>query len=132
MVSAVSANIGVGLGHRDPVEGLALADEMLALAEKAGSADGRLLGRWYRIACYLQMGDIPNAGREIETHSKLAEESRSPYFLYFIPLHGCMRALLDGRWGDAERRGRVPLGEAPCTRNGGPSPARSPCLLPAI
>jgi class 3 adenylate cyclase len=103
LVFAVSANVAVGLAHRDPAEALALADEVLALAEKAGAMQGRLLGRWFRIACYLQTGNIPNAGREIDAHSKLAEESRSPYFLYFIPLHGCMSALLEGRWQDAER-----------------------------
>src|SRR3990170_6380008 len=39
LVFATGQDIGLGLARRDPAEGLALAGEMLALAEKAGSAD---------------------------------------------------------------------------------------------
>jgi class 3 adenylate cyclase len=103
LVFAMAQNFALGLGHRDPAEGLALADEIMELAEKAGSMQGRLWSHWFRIGCYLQMGDIPGADREIDAYRKLAEDYRAPFFLYFKPLHGCMRALLDGRWGDAER-----------------------------
>jgi hypothetical protein len=74
----------------------------MGLAKKAASVQGCLWGHWFRIGCYVALGDITSADREIDAQSKLAEQSRLPYFLYFKPLCGCMRALMDGRWVDAE------------------------------
>jgi len=103
LVPAMAQNFALGWGFQDPAENLALAEEIIGLAEKAGSVQGRLLGLWFRIGCYVALGDIPSADRDIDAQGDLAAESRLPFFLYFKPLCGCMRALMDGRWVDAER-----------------------------
>jgi tetratricopeptide (TPR) repeat protein len=62
-----------------------------------------LQGRLDRIVDLLELGEIEAADAEIAVHTRLAEELRDPVHLWHDALWRAMRALLDGRFADAEQ-----------------------------
>jgi tetratricopeptide (TPR) repeat protein len=81
---------------------LAAGKEIVGLAERAGDAELMLQGRLDRIVDLLELGEIEAADAEIEIHSRLAEELRDPVGLWHDAVWKAMRALLDGRFEEAE------------------------------
>lgn len=89
-------------------ERLAIASEIIALAEQTGNRRWALrvwgLGAHYmRFADLLEAGDIPAVDREIAQYSRLATELRQD--LGYEELIRATRALMDGRFDEAERLG---------------------------
>ena len=77
--------------------------EIVDLAERAGAAELMLQGRLDRIVDLLELGEIAAADAEIEEHGRLAKDLRDPVGLWHDALWRAMRALLDGRFDEAER-----------------------------
>jgi tetratricopeptide (TPR) repeat protein len=81
---------------------VAASREIVTLAEAAGDAELMLQGRFDRIVDLLELGELDAADAEIEVHSRLAEEVRDPIGLWHDAIFKAMRALLDGRFAEAE------------------------------
>ncbi len=100
---------------------LANAEELIDVANRAGELEQEVRGHVYRLIALLQLGDVAEADREIETYARAAEELRQPQHLWHVPLLRGMRAAMDGDFREAERlaeearqgaeRAQEPLGE---------------------
>ena len=64
--------------------------------------------RWL-LLYHLELGNIQEADAAIAAHSRLAEEARQPFYRYANTGFQTMRALLDGRFAEAERLARQAL-----------------------
>lgn len=84
---------------------LSFGTEILRFATEAGDAAMLLGGHEWRIMAYLQLGDIAAVDREIAVHARLSEELRLPIHRWLTMSWKAMRALLDGRFDEAERLG---------------------------
>jgi tetratricopeptide (TPR) repeat protein len=84
-------------------ERLALADEMVALAEARGDRERALQGRNWRVLDLLERGDLAAARREIDEHGRLADELRLPGYQWWAPMWRAMLAFLEGRLDEAQR-----------------------------
>ena len=84
-------------------ERLAVADEVVRLAEQVDDRERALIGRLWRVADLLELGDIGAVDREIEACAASVEALRQPQLGWYVTLLRAMRALLDGRLGDGER-----------------------------
>jgi class 3 adenylate cyclase len=87
----------------DAAERLEMATELLEIAEGAGADEMVLRSHAYRLNNMLVLGDIAGVDRELEIYTRLAEKLRQPQHLWHIPLLRGTRAVLDGRFDDAER-----------------------------
>jgi tetratricopeptide (TPR) repeat protein len=87
-------------------ERLAIADEVMELARRAG--DHRLAreGRGRRIVTLLELGDVAAAHAEIEVHARAAEELRQPFGRWQAAVWQAAEALLAGRLAEGESGAR--------------------------
>lgn len=83
-------------------ERLTLATEMLQLAERAGDRDLAAHGHHVRLVDLLELGEIAAVDRELAAHERLATELRDPLYLWHTMMWRVMRAVLEGRFADAE------------------------------
>lgn len=95
--------------HPDAEERLRRATEALRLARDAGDYETVLRGHRFRYSDLLELGDIAGAERALADYHRLAEELRQPVYRCLFPLYDARRALLEGRFADAERLGREAL-----------------------
>jgi tetratricopeptide (TPR) repeat protein len=79
------------------------ATEVLRLAEAAGDAELIAHAHSRILLCHLELGDIQAADVAIAAYSRIAEEARRPFYHYINTGFQTMRALLDGRFAEAER-----------------------------
>jgi class 3 adenylate cyclase/tetratricopeptide (TPR) repeat protein len=84
-------------------ERLAVADELLQVAEAAEDRESLVIGRTWRITDLLELGDVVAVDGEMRLHAQLAEELAQPYYRWLAKVHSAMRALLSGRFEEAER-----------------------------
>jgi class 3 adenylate cyclase/tetratricopeptide (TPR) repeat protein len=84
-------------------EQLAIATEIVALAERVGDVGLAARGHESRLICLLEMGDAAAADRELEVQQQLAENLRQPSYRWSVLMLQAMRALFTGRFADAER-----------------------------
>lgn len=84
-------------------ERLALDQQVLHLAERTGNRELELSGRAWRVLDLLESGDVAGADTQIAAFARTAADLRQPFYLWFVPVFGAMRALMDGRYSDAER-----------------------------
>jgi DNA-binding NarL/FixJ family response regulator len=75
----------------------------LRLAEAAGDAELIAHAHSRILLCHLELGDIQAADVAIAAYSRIAEEARRPFYHYINTGFQTMRALLDGRFAEAER-----------------------------
>ena len=94
--------LDVPLGPEQTEARLTDAMEVLRLSEAAG--DTELMGNAYsRLLLFrLELGDIQAADVAITAHNRITEEIRQPFYHYVTTGFQTMRALLDGRFADAE------------------------------
>ncbi|MBI4517582.1 MAG: AAA family ATPase [Deltaproteobacteria bacterium] len=88
-------------GPEDAENRLAATAELLRLAEQLGDREMALTGHFWRVVELLELGDIAGVDSEMDCYIGLAEELRDPFYLWLVPVHRAMRALLDGRFEDA-------------------------------
>lgn len=84
-------------------ERLEIADRMLELAVRAGDSELALHGYHWRITDLLDAGDVSGADVEIGHYAELAERLAHPIGRWQLCVRRAMRALLDGRFADAEQ-----------------------------
>jgi hypothetical protein len=83
--------------------GLAWVDEVLPLAEAVGDVELALTVRNRQIDLLLQLDDLPGADVVIEALERLAARHPDPRARAYVPLQRARRALIEGRYSDAER-----------------------------
>ncbi len=84
-------------------ERLHAATEVVRLADEAGDKDVALRARHWRIVDLLELGDVAAVDAELAVAAAAVDELRHPQSRWFITLLLGMRAMLDGRFEDAER-----------------------------
>jgi tetratricopeptide (TPR) repeat protein len=82
---------------------VASATEMLGLAEEIGDKERAFDARFWRLYCALELGDIQAVDAELDALIRVADEMRQPFHVYVSLEFQVMRALLEGRFADAER-----------------------------
>lgn len=95
-----------GNWHPDVGERLRRATEALRLAERAGDRETMARAQRFRHTDLLELGDVPASERAFDQYRRLAEELRQPSYTAVIPVYEARRALMEGRFQDAERRAR--------------------------
>src|SRR5262249_56759030 len=90
-------------GPENVRERLEAATEILGVARQVKSGELALGGRHWRLQSLLELGDIVGVDAEMNAHARLAIELRQPLYLWFSALWKAMRALLEGRFDEAER-----------------------------
>ena len=82
-------------------ERLATARRIIELAAEQGDRERDLLGRYFLISDLVEADDMEAADAELAEYGRLAEQARLPLHLWYHARYVAMRALLDGRLGDA-------------------------------
>ncbi len=84
-------------------ERLALATEVVRLAEDAGDLGLALEGQAWRILALLELGDIDAVDREIESYARQSVKLRTPRNRWYLTLVRSARAFLAGQFAEGER-----------------------------
>jgi class 3 adenylate cyclase/DNA-binding NarL/FixJ family response regulator len=84
-------------------ERLTYATEMIHMAEEAGDEELLMIAHGMCLTYLLETGDMQGVDAEIEVIDRLAVKVKQPSFLYIITGYRARRALLEGRFADAER-----------------------------
>jgi tetratricopeptide (TPR) repeat protein len=84
-------------------ERLAMAAEVVRLAETGGDRVMVLRGREFLMADQLELGDLPALEQELEAYDRVAQELRQLHFSWHVPLFRAGQALLGGRLEEADR-----------------------------
>jgi DNA-binding SARP family transcriptional activator len=87
---------------------LEVADELIAVAARAGDREREYEGRDFRFWALLESGDVRAARAECESKACLADELRQPAQLWDVAVCRATLALFEGRLGEAE----TAIGEA--------------------
>ena len=101
--SALNALHWALLGPEWTEERLAVANEWLQLAEEAGDRLQILWAHVFRLSDLAELGDMQAVERDTVIASDLAEQVREPFLSGFRLLWACMRAAMEGRYGEAEQ-----------------------------
>ncbi len=83
--------------------------EMLAVAEETGNQEFAFLAHNSRFHCVLELCDGPAIDSEIAAITDLAERLHQPFYRWHGVCVQVIRAVLDGRFDDAERLGQNAL-----------------------
>ena len=100
---ALDARYFTIFGPETTEERLAIATEMMLLAEEVRDRERAHQAHLWRCISFMEQGDIPAADLELEAQDQLAEELRQPAQLWFTEVVRAMRALLEGRFEEGER-----------------------------
>lgn len=84
-------------------ERVAIADEMLDLARASGNVEPELLAHDYRLYASLEVGDPEAVEAELRATLQLAPVLRQPAYWWKVTAVQALLALLQGRFGEAER-----------------------------
>lgn len=84
-------------------ERLGLAAEIRALAETAGDREMAQAARRWHIVGFLELGNVLAMDAELAAYARVAEELRQPLYLYWAHVWRGTRALIAGRFDEAER-----------------------------
>jgi len=90
------------LGPDTLEERLALAAEVIRLADDAGDVVASLEAQTWRVHDLLELGDIEAVDLAIVAFTRTAERVRHPVYLWHVATWKVMRALLDGRLSEVE------------------------------
>jgi hypothetical protein len=86
----------------NPLDRLALASEMVAVAEQAGDREQELYGYQNRQMTFFELGDLASVRREFDARDQLAAELRQPLHSWLLAGMRTLLALFEGRFDDAE------------------------------
>lgn len=101
--SALRARFMASWAPDNPEERLQLAEELKELGNRSHDAALKLHAAARRITCLLELGDVTEMDAELELHRVLATEFGEPSHLWTSRSMLAMRALLEGRFQDAEK-----------------------------
>jgi tetratricopeptide (TPR) repeat protein len=97
-----------GPGHTDHLS--RVARELVDIAEPSGDAAQAFFGHLWTLVAQARRGEVDAVDQEIEELTARADRLRSPSFAWWGPALHAMRALMDGRFEEAERLGGEALG----------------------
>jgi DNA-binding SARP family transcriptional activator len=97
LAAALNARHVVEWGPDGCQERLALADEMLALGERARSRELALQARHWRVVDVMELGDGAALHAELDAYAELSAEVRLPALAWYVPLWRATLAFLEGR-----------------------------------
>jgi eukaryotic-like serine/threonine-protein kinase len=98
------------IGWADPPGArLAVSTEITTLAEQAGDAELALTGHYWRLSDLAELGDIEAVDVQIELCHARAEALRQPVWRWYSALTRAMRAMLAGRFDEAEQHAQRAL-----------------------
>jgi tetratricopeptide (TPR) repeat protein len=83
-------------------ERLAIADEIVALAEQIGDDERAFQGHHYRVAVLIETGQIAAMKRELTMNADAAEALHQPAQRWLVAVTVALLALFEGNFGDAE------------------------------
>jgi DNA-binding SARP family transcriptional activator len=86
-------------------ERLAVATEMVEVAERAGDREVALQGRNWRVLDLLELGRIDEVVREIDAYSREADALGLPHYRWYVPLWRAALAQMAGDDDEARRLG---------------------------
>jgi len=87
-------------------ERLAVATEILEIAERGSNKEMELQIRYRRILDLMELAEMPAVDAETEAYARLAEELRQPRYLWVTPFLKGSRALLEGRFEECAQFAR--------------------------
>jgi eukaryotic-like serine/threonine-protein kinase len=102
LATALHRQIFIPIEPDSQRERLGIAEEMLKLGESCGDREMVVRAHAYKLADYLELGDIPAVDRELSAYARLAEELRMPQHIWHTFALRAMRAMIDGELGEAE------------------------------
>jgi tetratricopeptide (TPR) repeat protein len=103
---ALNARYAALWAPENVAERLAIADEVLELARRAGDERLAREGRGRRIVALLELGEIAAARADIAVHARAAETLRQPFGRWQAAVWHAAEALLAGRFSEGESRAR--------------------------
>ncbi|MEK6276708.1 MAG: AAA family ATPase [Actinomycetota bacterium] len=121
----LSRALFVDIDPEAPEKGIETSGEILELARRVGDRELEMRAHVLRLRFHLDLGDIPAVDRDLEAYARIASELRQPQHLWHVPLLRGTRALIDGRFAEAERfagealaggeRAQEPIAQQFCT-----------------
>ena len=90
-------------------ERLAVATQALALSERSGDGEQTLCSHENLVRTLVDKGDFTTVDAQIATVGRLATETRIAHYAWYARQWSAMRALMQGRFADAERFAREAL-----------------------
>ena len=110
---ALEGRFGAAWWPENPEERLAIGSEIIRLAEETGDLERTFQGHDARVCALIDLGEIADVDLELEAERLLVEELRQPAQLWLFTHTRAMRALMDGRFDEAEHliEEALPLGE---------------------
>ena len=90
------------LGPDNPEERLAIANEIVRLADAVDDRERAVQGRHYRVIALMELADLEGVDAEIAAMAMLAEELRQPAQLWYVAATRANLALLTGQFDEAE------------------------------
>ena len=100
------ALLGYVGSHHSPdftPEQVELAQELIDSALEAGDFERALDGYELHFTSSIELGDMSAARSDLEAMTSLADELRQPAQRWLVAVHRTLLALLEGRFGEAER-----------------------------
>ena len=91
-----------GYGLERPEERLQVATQALRLSERSGDGELVLWARSRRLVALMDLGDFAGVDEEIAAFRELAQAMRIRSYTWYVLVWEAMRALMDGRFADAE------------------------------
>ncbi|MBD0349508.1 MAG: AAA family ATPase, partial [Thermoleophilia bacterium] len=100
---ALDGRVAALLGPHDHAEQIELATELIAVGAQVGDTERAVFGHLYRAHAHLYSADPAAADADFAAATSLADELRVPTAFWLVEASAAMRALLDGRFTDAEQ-----------------------------
>ena len=118
LVHALEGRLKSAIRPENLDQTIADAEEIIRLASVVGDSYMTILGHWWRIDGMLGKGDIAAVDQSIAIGSQVAQERGEPRRIWEALCYQTMRALLSGRYDDAERlaASAVEIGQRPAPR----------------
>ena len=114
---ALNAHHWAQRGQDEVPELLAMADEIIHHAEASAELELALQGHSWRLVDLLELGQTETIDDEIAACASLADRLRQPFYRSWVAGLHPMRALMQGRFDDAERLARDALAAAEAAAN---------------
>jgi tetratricopeptide (TPR) repeat protein len=99
---ALAAMCDAKAGPRHAVERGDMAERIIGLGGTAGDRALEVLGHRFLVVARLELGDFEAVDREIAAFERGVEYLRQPLLSWYVPIFRGMRALVRGRFAEAE------------------------------
>ncbi|MEA2358682.1 MAG: hypothetical protein QOI62_1942 [Solirubrobacteraceae bacterium] len=99
----ILAQLHLATSQPETPERLAALDRLLGLAAQVGDPEAESQLRIWRVAAFVQSGDLRAAAADVEAFARLSERMAQPRWEWYVPLLRGVFALIEGRLQDAER-----------------------------